>query len=147
MEIEQIEQRTHFLLKPNTQLESDPDIPLFLQNLPRNHNPHDLKIQRLLSKKLTHVDSLNQMEEWRTNLMVVSEKHSLVLFAIMHELHVYHLDILDFTVKKRVTVIDLQNNNKVINNIRLVTCAKVDFVVTVDDGASVRMIYLDALDR
>lgn len=147
MEIEQIEQRTHFLLKPNTQLESDPDIPLFLQNLPRTPNPHDLKIQRLLSTKLTHVDSLNQMEERRTNLMVVSEKHSLVIFAIQHELHVYTLDILDFTVKKRITVLDLQNNSKVINNIRLVTCAKVDFLVTVDDGALVRMIYLDALDR
>ena len=42
---------------------------------------------------------------------------------------------------------DLLNDNNTINNLKLVRCAQRDFVVTVDDGAFVRMVYLDDLDK
>lgn len=87
------------------------------------------------------------MEDWKTNLLVVSEKHRLIIFAITSKLHVYELDILTCEVVKLVKIIPLNNNDSLINNIRLVNCASSDFVITVDDGANVRMIFLDGLDR
>jgi hypothetical protein len=54
---------------------------------------------------------------------------------------------LTFEIGKKIKTLNLNNNNSTINNIRLVTCATVDFVITVDDGSFVRMIYLDDLNR
>ena len=87
------------------------------------------------------------MEDWKTNLLCVSEKHRIVIFAIVSQLYVYELDILTFEVGTRLTIINLNNNNSIINNIRLVTCAQVDFIITVDEGSFVRMFYLDDLNR
>lgn len=39
------------------------------------------------------------------------------------------------------------NEKSAVNNMRLVRCAERDFVVTVDESAFVRMIYLDNLDK
>ncbi len=69
------------------------------------------------------------------------------MLAIGARLDVYELDILTFEVGKKIKSVSLNNNNSTINNIRLVTCATVDFVITVDEGAFVRMIYLDDLNR
>ena len=44
-------------------------------------------------------------------------------------------------------IIDLRNDGSEINNVRLVTCAEREFVVTVDYAAHVRMLYLDDLDK
>ena len=43
--------------------------------------------------------------------------------------------------------IDLLNESNAVNNLRLVTCAGREFIVTVDDGAFVRMVYLDDMDK
>lgn len=93
------------------------------------------------------VEGLIQMEDWKTNLFVVSEKHRLVIFAIQSKLHVYELDPLNLEVRGLLKVISLQNQDSLINNIRLVNCASSDFIVTVDDAAYVRMFFLDDLDR
>ena len=49
--------------------------------------------------------------------------------------------------EEKVKVIDLLNEDSEINNVRLVTCAEREFIVTVDMDASVRMVYLDDLDK
>lgn len=80
-------------------------------------------------------------------MFIVSEKHWVVIFAVKSKLIVHELDPITLEVKGQLKVVGLQNQENLINNIRLVTCAEADFIVTVDDGAFVRMFYLDDLDR
>ena len=87
------------------------------------------------------------MEDWKTNLFIVSEKHRVVIFAIKSKLHVHELDPLTLEVRGLLKVLTLHNEDCLINNIRLVNCASADFIVTVDDQAFVRMFFLDNLDR
>lgn len=90
---------------------------------------------------------VNQMENWRTNLMCVSETHSLVVFAVKSDLHFYSLCPLTFELGSLILIKKLNNDNAVINNIRCVQCATYDFLITVDEGAFVRMVFLNDLDR
>jgi WD40 repeat protein len=87
------------------------------------------------------------MDDWKMNLLCVSEKHEIAIFAIQSKLHVFELDTLTMKLGDKSKVIDLRNEDSSINNIRLVTCSDVDFLVCVDMGAHVRMFYLDNLDR
>jgi len=46
-------------------------------------DPNALQVNRLLSMDLENiVEGLIQMDDWKTNLFVVSEKHRVVIFAI-----------------------------------------------------------------
>ena len=83
------------------------------------------------------------------NLLAVSEKHRVVIIAVLDKLHCYALDPMAGTIVPEVPlkIIDLRNDGSEINNVRLVTCAEREFVVTVDYAAHVRMLYLDDLDK
>lgn len=83
------------------------------------------------------------------NLLAVSEKHRVVIIAVVDKLHVYSLDPMAAEVVRDVPVkiIDLRNGGSEVNNVRLVDCADREFVVTVDFEAHVRMVYLDDLDK
>ena len=83
------------------------------------------------------------------NLLAVSEKHRVVVIAVVDKLKVYELD--SFTteiIKERPPrIIDLCNDGSGVNNVRLVSCAEREFIVTVDFAANVRMVYLDDLEK
>lgn len=83
------------------------------------------------------------------NLLAVSEKHRIVIIAVLSKLYCYQLDPLAGTIvpDEPPKIIDLRNEDSEINNVRLVTCAEREFVVTVDFAAHVRMLYLDDLDK
>lgn len=51
------------------------------------------------------------MEDWKTNLFVVSEKHNLVIFAIQTQLHFYELDPLTLEVLGFVKLISLHSED------------------------------------
>lgn len=89
------------------------------------------------------------METWKMNLLAVSEKHKVLVIAVLSKLFVYALDPFSAEIIKeeRVKTIDLCNGGSEINNVRLVTCAEREFIVAVDFEAHVRMIYLDDLDK
>ncbi len=55
------------------------------------------------------VEGLGQVEDWKMNLFVVSEKHRVVIFAIQSKLHVHELDPLTLEVRGLLHVIGLQN--------------------------------------
>jgi|LauGreDrversion4_2_1035121.scaffolds.fasta_scaffold216007_1 hypothetical protein len=98
---------------------------------------------------MLHPKFLNEdhLEHWKMNLLAVSEKHRLVVIAIGSKLNFFKLDLFTCKVNSLVKDMDLLNDNNTINNLKLVRCAQRDFVVTVDDGAFVRMVYLDDLDK
>jgi len=86
------------------------------------------------------------------NLLAVSEKYNLLVIAVDSKLHVYELDpisgcLSDQGQRGPFKVIDLLNQDSSVNNLKLVRCADREFLVTVDMGAHVRMIYLDDLDK
>lgn len=83
------------------------------------------------------------------NLLAVSEKYRILVIAVVDKLHCYQLDPLSAEIVTSVPpkVIDLNNDGSEINNVRLVTCAEREFIVTVDFAAHVRMLYLDDLDK
>ena len=128
--------------------EANYDIPLFLQHCTKRCGPMDLHISRLSSQDLhAKVPGIQEMEHWKMNLMAVSEKHRLAIFAIKSELHICELDLLTCRVLKLLKVVSLINDESPVNNLRLLRCAERDFIVTVDEAAYVRMVYLDNLDR
>lgn len=139
------------------------DIPLFLQNQKRTHfetaeSVSDIWISRLgqppvdssqrLGQRLPGVDP-NDLEHWKMNLMVVSEKYRLLVVAVLAQLHVFALDPASGGIlgEGPLKVVDLRNEGSEVNNMRLVTCAGREFLVTVDFAANVRMLYLDDLER
>jgi hypothetical protein len=82
------------------------------------------------------------------NLIAVSERYRVFIVAVNCKLRVYELDPHTASiVSDQYQEIDLLNEDNLINNIRLVTCADREFIVTVDDGAYVRMVYLDDLTK
>ena len=82
------------------------------------------------------------------NLLSVSERYRVLIVAVDSKLRVYELEPHTASIiSENFKEIDLINENNLINNVRLVTCADREFVVTVDDGAFVRMVYLDDLDK
>jgi hypothetical protein len=91
------------------------------------------------------------------NLMVVSEKHKYLVIAVEHELWVFKFDfnLLKMASQNGPTcirgephhVIDLNNDNQPINNLKLIRCDEREFVSTVDFGGNVRMLFLDNLIR
>lgn len=83
------------------------------------------------------------------NLLAVSEKHRVLIIAVVDKLHVYSLDPYSAEINRDqpVKIIDLRNAGSEVNNVRLVACAEREFVVTVDFAAHVRMVYLDDLDK
>lgn len=44
-------------------------------------------------------------------------------------------------------MVNLENDNHEINNLKLINCDEKEFICTVDYGANVRMIFLDNLTR
>ena len=83
------------------------------------------------------------------NLLAVSEKHRVLAIAVVGKLHIYQLDPFSGQIlsDEKVKVIDLMNGDSDVNNVRLVTCAEREFIVTVDMDACVRMVYLDDLEK
>lgn len=80
--------------------------------------------------------------------MAVSERYRVVIIAVRSKLRVYELEPHSASiVGEQYTEVDLVNEGNEVNNMRLVVCADREFVVTVDDGAYVRMVYLDDLQH
>jgi WD40 repeat protein len=88
------------------------------------------------------------MQTWKMNLIVVSERYRVVIIAVNSKLRVYELDPLSASIVSTTFYeIDMLNDGALINNLRLITCAEREFLVSVDDGAFVRMVYLDDLNK
>lgn len=82
------------------------------------------------------------------NLIAVSERYRVFIVAVNSKLRVYELNPHTASIASdQFHEIDLFNEDNLINNVRLVTCANREFIVTVDDGAYVRMVYLDDLGK
>lgn len=83
------------------------------------------------------------------NLMTVSEKHGLMIVGVDHELYVYNIDPLTQSIinKGNPKRISLDNGGSEINNLKLISCGEREYIVTVDMGGLVRMLYLKNLER
>ena len=87
--------------------------------------------------------------------MVVSEEYQYIIIAVEDKLHVYKFDmhLLKFggmdkgpvRIVGEPLILDLQNDNEGINNLKLIRCDDREFICTVDFGANVRMLFLDNL--
>jgi len=68
------------------------------------------------------------------NLLAVSEKYRTLVIAVVDKLHCYRLDPFSSEIVKEIPpkIVDLKNDDSEVNNVRLVTCAERDFIVTVD---------------
>jgi len=127
--------------------------------------------RRFQDVPIAHLDQQKiELDVWKMNTMVVSEAHKYLIIAVDAVLHVYQFDHELLSSSNKFTtqnskdqhifknikgakifgkpkIIELNNDNQDINNLKLIRCDDREFICTVDYGGNVRMIFLDNLDR
>lgn len=63
--------------------------------------------------------SANQLETWKMNLLAVSQKHRVLVIAVVDKLHVYSLDPFSAEIIREIPakIIDLRNGGSDVNNV------------------------------
>ena len=116
-------------------------------------HPPDVEVKRIFQNvPIKHLRG--RLDVWKMNLMVVSEKYSFLIIACGSVLHVYDFDFKSMMYEESPSlecgpkyILNLDNDDEDINNLKLIKCDGREFICTVDFGANVRMLFLDNLTR